>query len=157
MAVLKIANNGYRNIESIQNVTSYVINPYKTCDLYGGQGVLINKPHLYMETVQNYYHSGGKMMQHFILAFGDFDCISFDEAYDLAYAVCELFPDYQLVFGVHLDKDNKHIHWAMNPVNLRTGRKFNFTYGESFALRKKIAKLLEPYEIGCSLRTKDNA
>lgn len=156
MAIIKIMDDEYRNIESIRNVTSYIINPNKTCDYYGGQGVLLNKPYLYMEAVQDYYCNGGKKMQHFIISFEDVDDISLSVAFDLAYAVCGLFPNHQLVFGVHLDTDNIHIHWALNPVNLRTGKKFNFTYGESFGLRKKIAKLLKPYNIDCSLRIDDD-
>lgn len=153
MASLVIIDEAYRDIDLIGIVTNYVINGGKTGNLIGGQGVFLNSPAFYMMTVRDYYmKDSGRMLEHFILSFDVKEEIGPNGAFSIGYDVCALFPDYQLVFGVHTDTDNLHIHWAMNTVNLRTGNKFNFTNSKVFWLRKEMAKLLEPYKIPCVLR-----
>lgn len=153
MANLIIKNEAYKDTASVENVTKYVISGSKTGGCIGGQGVFLNDPAGYMWTVKDYYlQDSGKMVEHFILSFDINEEIDTEDAYWLGYSICGLYPDHQLVFGVHMNTDNLHIHWVMNTVNLRTGKKFNFTYVETFRLRKEIAKILEPYNIPCELR-----
>ena len=152
MANLIVVNRPYNTPDIVKTLTIYALDPNKTGYCCGGQGVLIEAPWRCMEVVKKYYgQNEGKMIQHFILSFDFTDNISLDEAVDLGYSVCGLYPDYQFVFGVHINTDNLHIHWVMNPVNLQTGKKFNFNFTESYELRNKVAGLLEPYGISCSL------
>ena len=157
MANLIIVDKEYTSPWVVRNVTLYVIDTNKTFGYYGGQGVLLDNPAYYMRLAKKHFcQEDGKMIQHFILSFDRHDMRHIDEngAFFLGYAVCGLYPDYQMIFGVHQDTDYLHIHWVMNPVNLRTGKKFNFTFSESYELRAKIANFLEPYKIPCNLRTK---
>ena len=151
-----IVQDGYANDDALRHVVDYVRKTNKTLGDVGAQGTMLENPSIYMEKIKwDYYQIDGKNVQHFILAFSSADDISSLDPIELGYEVCALYPEYQFVFGVHHDTCLLHIHWAMNPVNMLTGKKFNFTHGETFNLRKEIAKLLEPYDIRCNLRTGD--
>lgn len=153
MANLIIVKDAYTNPDALRNVVRYVLDESKTNTITGGQGVLLNNPYSYMEKVQEYYYkTNGKLAQHFILSFADYEYISEEEALCIGYKICALFPEYQIVFGVHQDKPHLHIHWAMNPVNVMTGKKLNLGFQESFELNTKINALLKPYNAKCHLR-----
>lgn len=151
MANLIVVNNTYTNEDALYNVVNYVINYDKTNGVYGGQGVLMDDPYFYMEKERNYYKNKGKQVQHFILSFNENEYVSSYDALQIGYGVCALFPEYQSVFGFHQNTEHRHIHWAINPVRITDGRKLSFTYEETFGLRKKIAELLEYYDMKCSL------
>lgn len=153
MAVLKIVKNDYSDSDTLKDLVNYIQNDDKTHGDIGAQGTSLSDPSECMYRVRNYFcQTEGKSVQHFILSFGEKDKTSLLDAMGLGYAVCALYPEYQVIFGVHHNTNHLHIHWAMNPVNTRTGKKFSFTYGETFGLRKGIARLLEPYNISCKLR-----
>ena len=152
MANLIIVKNEYRNNDALKNVVNYVKKSDKVRGDVGAQGTLLDNPYYYMDKINRNYQHDGKKAQHFILSFEVEDNTSSLDPMTLGYEVCALYPEYQFVFGVHHNTDQLHIHWAMNPVNMLTGKKFNFTFGETFSLRKEIARLLEPYNILCNLR-----
>ena len=154
MANIIINNDPYINTDALENVVHYVIRESKTRGVIGGQGVLLDNPVWYMNLVKNHFcQNDGKQVQHLILSFDSYEnYITLIEAYQIGYAVCELFPEYQLVFGFHQDSEHKHIHWAINPVNMLNGKKLIFGFKESFELRVKIAEVLKNYDIKCDLR-----
>ena len=153
MSNLIIVNKDYHNEGALQNVVNYILNDKKTHGISGGRNVLLNCPCEYMEYVKRYFcKTGGKLIQHFILSFSDDDPILVTEAYEIGYEVCALYPEYQLVFGVHQNTEHLHIHWAMNPVNMNNGTKFNFTHDETCKLLKGASEILDKYGIACNLR-----
>lgn len=157
MANLIIVKNDYTNPDALKRVVRYVLNESKTNHITGGQGVLLDTPYSCMEKVKEYYYkTNGKLAQHFILSFADYEYISIDEALCIGYEVCALFPGYQMVFGFHTNTAHRHIHWGMNPVNVLTGKKFNFGYAESSELETKINSILKPYNTSCELKLNQN-
>ena len=154
MANLIINNDPYLNDDALDNVVNYVIRDDKTHGVIGGQGVLLDNPTWYMKLVKNHFcQDGGKQVQHLILSFDNYEnYITRIEACQIGYAVCELLSEYQMVFGFHQDSGHRHIHWAINPVNMLNGKKLIFGFKESFELRRKIAEILEDYDTSCNLR-----
>ena len=153
MANLIIVRNNYMSNNALENVVNYVKRYSKTSGNVGAQGVMLYTAYECMYKVQKYFcQTDGKKVQHFILSFDASDDIESVNLMNLGYAVCALFPEYQLVFGIHNDTDHIHIHWALNPVNMITGSKLSFTFKETYTLRAKISELLEPYNIPCNLR-----
>ena len=152
MGNLIISKHEYNNDTALGNVVNYVMNENKSFGVSGGQGVLLNNPHTYMELVKTYYCQDGKQVQHFWLTFGRDEYITVSDAYSIGYAVCSLFPEYQMVFSLHQNTEHLHIHWAMNPVSIITGKKFNFGFKESFELRRQIGDILKDYGCCCNLR-----
>lgn len=142
----------YLNFDALENVVNYVINEEATYGVYGGYGVLLDNPYYYMNKTRTYYRNTGKQVQHFVLAFDKHDNqICTCDVMDIGYKICMLFSGYQSVFGFHRNTDNPHIHFAINPVGIRDGRKLNFTYEETFTMRKRISEILKPYDIKCNL------
>lgn len=155
MANLIIVKDAYTNPDALKNVVSYVLDKSKTNHITGGQGVLLDNPYSCMEKVKEYYYkTNGKLAQHFILSFADYEYINGNDALCIGYEVCALFPEYQMVFGFHSNTAHRHIHWGMNPVNVLTGKKFNFGYAESLELETKINTILKPYNASCKLKPK---
>ena len=157
MANLIISKNEYYTNTALENIVNYVLNESKSFGVIGGQGVLLNNPSQHMKTVKEYYCQDGKQAQHFWLTFADNEYITPLDAYAIGYEVCNLFPEYQIVFALHQDTDHLHMHWAMNPVSIVTGRKFNFGFKESFELRTQLAKILADYDCCCNLRMPTNS
>ena len=153
MANLIIVKDDYCNEGALQNVVNYVLDDKKTHGISGGWNVLIHCPCECMEYLKKYFcKTGGKLVQHFRLSFSDDDYVLATEAYEIGYKVCALYPEYQLVFGVHQNTEHLHIHWAMNPVNMSNGTKFNFTHEETHKLVNGVSYILGKYGIACNLR-----
>lgn len=62
-----------------------------------------------------------------------------------------LGEEYALLYGVHQDTDHLHIHFAMNTVSYRTGKKFHANRKEFQAWKEEIAMCAEGIleEWGC--------
>ena len=152
MANLIISKNKYNTNTALENIINYVLNENKSFGVIGGQGVLLNNPNQYMKIVKEYYCHNGKQAQHFWLTFDYNEYITTSDVYKIGYAVCNLFPEHQMVFALHQNTDHLHIHWAMNPVSIVTGRKINFGFRESFELRKRLGEILAGYNCNCNIR-----
>ena len=152
MASLIIVKNPYDTPEALCNVVKYVINYQKTNGFVGATGVSLLDPINCMLAVKEYYKSTGKAVEHIVLSFSPNECITTLDAFDIGYKICELFPKYQSVFGVHKDTKHLHLHIAINTTNVASGHKLCFGFQESFKLRRNIGTLLVPYGIMCDLR-----
>ena len=53
-----------------------------------------------------------------------------------------LGEEYQLLYGIHMDTDNWHIHIAMNSVSYRTGKKWHANLREFDDWRKQMLKIV---------------
>lgn len=155
MANLIIVNKNYTGSTALKNLTSYVLNPSRTLGFCGAQGVIIKNCINNMMTVNNYFRvHTGRQAQHFILSFSKNECVTKFDAMNLGYKICGILPNYQIVFGVHSNTDNLHLHFAMNPVSINDGHKFNFTYQNTYFLYDRVCEILSEYDIECKLLLK---
>lgn len=152
MANLIMIQKIYNTPEALENVVNYTIRSDKTDGYIGGQNTLVNAATDCMMSVINYYKSSGKLLEHFVLSFDNTDIISLENIYLLAYNICSLFSEYQIVFRIHLDSDHKHVHFALNTTNIKNGSKFSFGYQETYQLLTDVRTLLSPHNIHCDLR-----
>lgn len=53
-----------------------------------------------------------------------------------------LFENYQVFYGIHLSKENWHIHFAINAVSYRTGNKWHQNNREFRDMKEKFIKCL---------------
>ena len=53
-----------------------------------------------------------------------------------------IFKDYQIFYGIHTDTNNLHIHFAINAVNYRTGKKFHTSKADLAQMRADILNLV---------------
>ena len=77
-----------------------------------------------METVKEVWHkTEGRQARHFVVSFAWGERISEAEAWRLAYWIALYYADrYQIVYAVHEDTENVHIHFVFNPVSFVDGR-----------------------------------
>lgn len=136
MACLKVIKDPYLIKSALHNVINYVLGK-AVCT--GSVCVDIEYAAEAMELVQIIFNKNdGKQLWHFVLSF------SSDEPENhyppsalqyLAYDICSYFTnDYQIIFGIH-DGDNKHIHFVVNAISFRNGKRFRDSNGKLYGFR----------------------
>lgn len=64
---------------------------------------------------------------HYLLSFSgeEEEYIGVNEALRIGYIVADFFRGWQVVFGIHTDTDNLHIHFIVNCTSYENGRAFD--------------------------------
>ena len=148
MAKLIIFKNDYDTPSALKNVFDYVGNGSKACGYTGAQNMSVNNGIDQINAVNRYfYNNTKKKVIHFVIAFAQEDYISTEDAFDTGYEVCSVLSDYQILFSVHQDTNNLHIHFAWNPISLVDGHKFCFTNTNLFSLLGELREIFKVYGI----------
>ena len=138
MPVLKIVN-GYDNIDAPEKLIDYIL---RKARFYGGCAVDVNHAAEQMHFVKEAWNAvDGRQMYHFIVSFCDKELysIDIDDAIGLVESICNyLGEERQIIYGIHLDTDNLHIHFAMNTVSYRDGRRYASNRGNDIQLARFI-------------------
>lgn len=71
--------------------------------------------------------------------------------YNVGYEICSLLPEFPMIFAVHSDTDNLHVHFAVVPISLETGRKLCFDNAMQFSLLGEIRKILKKHDVKIDL------
>ena len=162
MAVLKIVHGKYRNIDATDKLIAYVLDRekmYSNC--FGGTGVSLECPAYSMNYIKRAFgQNTGKMAEHLILAFekSEVSNLTIQKIFEISYDICEFFAGVQVLFALHeisgSDEisNNLHIHFVINTVDVRTGRKFRLDYSNEFQLKNYIENLLANYNIGDNVK-----
>ena len=126
MAVFKVAAIGedgkYFDDFALNDVINYIVTPYKTpSHLIGTFGVRLEYAAQQMELVARAYNKYRNLrLRHWIISFGARDLISPIQAYYIAVEAAKFYADrYQLVFAVHEDTDQVHVHFVPESVKLK--------------------------------------
>lgn len=149
MAVVKF-NNRKNSIENcnrnkLKRGVQYITNHKKTSkDLIGGIGVNCDNAYERMQIVKQFYgKDGGREYMHFVVSFkGKKDA---DNVYFVAEKIAELYDGFQVLFAVHINTANTHIHFIINSVNVNDGHKFSQSRSELQQLKDKINRIADKY------------
>lgn len=159
MAVVKFNNrkNSIENCNSnkLKRGILYITNHKKTSkDLIGGIGVSYDNAYERMETVKRFYgKEGGREYIHFVVSFkGKKDV---DTAYFIAENIADLYEDFQVLFAVHINTANTHIHFVINSVNVKDGHKFSQSRSDLQRLKDKINQIADKYGLNTEEITVD--
>lgn len=125
MPCIKIVPERYDTPEAVEGLIDYV---YRKSLIRGGMSINPRYAAEQMELCRLYWgKTTGRLAYHFVISYGESEGKHISDAASLAilgYEVCDFFADeYQIVFGVHRD-DYWHVHFVMNPVSYRTGKKY---------------------------------
>lgn len=135
--------NKYKDRYAITDVVGYVLNPDKTDGYIGGWAVEPFQAAQEMELLASLYHkTSGTRLRHWVISFSEDDLqyavkklrrTEMDTLMSLGYLFSQYYShEHQVVFGVHQDTENYHIHFVMNTVSYTDGHKYTGTKQEYY-------------------------
>lgn len=104
----------------------------------------------FLQIQKKYRNEKGKRIRHLYLSFPKNYNPSYKAYTHIAFRIVDYFKNYQTVFGLH-EFDNygqpchKHIHFALNPINFKTGKRIKLNKKRLFELHKLIDSILTEY------------
>lgn len=131
MPVFKAVSGDYKTGNDLRNLVNYAaMGKDGTANVCGAQGVLLGEPdgmYRQMEGVKKQFHKErNRQGMHYVLSFSGEEekYIGVNEALRIGYAVADFFRGWQVVFGIHTDTDNLHIHFIVNGTSYENGKAF---------------------------------
>ena len=145
MPRLTIMNKSYNDDEALPNVINYVLDS----SLYGGVSVDPEHAVEQMLLVKQLWHkTAGRQVRHFFLSFADYEDVTIDEAMEYGYRIAEYYGDrYQIVFGLHLNTQHVHLHFAFNTVSYVDGKMYSEGYGGWVSFCNYVQTLFPNWEV----------
>ncbi len=129
MSILKMVNETGTNLQRLYDKVDYLKADSKTNrgKLVGSSNCMSRFIVEEMLAVKKLTHkTGGRMWVEFVLSVTPEDKNRPDTAYmELAKDFVTLFGEYQVLYAVHRDSSVRHIHFMLNTVSIRTGKKFS--------------------------------
>lgn len=150
MAVVKFRikefyeKNLYCNADALENVIHYVMLNKKTPHkIIGATGASYESEEVtikHFQMVKDFYRNQkGKKVIHFCVSFERKGFLPLYEYIHIGYSIADyFFPNHQVLFALHEDTDKDHIHFVVNTVNFRTGKKLRWHKGDRHKLQKYI-------------------
>jgi len=146
MAIVKFNNSrnsrGSRR-DKLKRSIEYIVDKKKTYPyLIGGLGVDEENALERMQTVKNYYgKEGGREHIHFCVSFeGECDT---EAVYYIAETIASFYSGYQILYAVHLNTNNTHIHFVLNTVCVENGYKFTQSPSELQKFKEYVQNIVE--------------
>jgi hypothetical protein len=122
MAYLKLIDKPYYGDDAIANVYGYITDYGKTNGLTGGLNVILYQAPLIMSATQKaFFKDNGNRLIYFIITSSFKEPYSKDEAMRIAYQTALLFPNHQIVYGIHSDAKRVYIHFMVNSISFIDG------------------------------------
>lgn len=155
MAVVEFMNNSYSGRECIENLIFYATHK-KNGDwlmYYGGRNIYVPDAVYQMRAVKEFFRKsdGFRQVRHIVISFEDREQFTPFEASVLADRFCDYYADrYQIVYGVHEDTDNLHIHMVFNTTSFADGRLYSDGIKDLSNFRQYVSKVIRDYSTGNS-------
>lgn len=155
MPVIKFINKKYNSLNAMRNLIYYVMAADKTPNRI--MGAVAVYPIEEKEIVRQFkqtqvLHRNQKKnrVMHILLSFSaeEAQWLNFKDYAKIGYSVANYYgnANHQVVFALHEDTDNPHIHFVVNRVNYVTGKKYHQQHKDYIKIRKiaetKTAKIL---------------
>ena len=143
----------YHDDEAFESVISYCIRPEKTpTDWIGGFGVNINQAAFEMKRLAKAYgKESGLRLRHMVLSFSaeetkQLGAHALETIYKIAaYAAGYYGMEHQIIYAVHEDAKNYHVHFVMNTVSFLDGKKYRGNKGDYYRFQAYLKSFLQEY------------
>lgn len=155
MPIIKFINKKYTSFEAMKNLIYYIMAAEKTPNrIIGAIAVYpIEKEEIVRQFKQTQVlHRNQKKNRalHIILSFSEEDSqwLNLKDYEKIGYSVANYYgkANHQVVFALHEDTDNPHIHFVVNKVNYITGKKYHQQHKDYIKIRTiaetKTAKIV---------------
>ena len=130
--IVKVIENSYDNPYALHGLLKYIFTDKSSedgrmCRFCGSYCTNIYSAEAEMMAVKNYFlKNDGRGARHFVVSLGSSSLFFPAEANTLAQKVCCYYgKEYQIVYAVHENTKNLHIHFVMNTVSYIDGHKFS--------------------------------
>ena len=147
----KVPEYKYHDELAIHDVLTYVLDP-KKAEHIGGFAVNPEMAEAQFEIVaRNYGKDFGIRLRHMVLSFAEFEKVDPLVAKSIAINIAAYYADdYQIVYAVHTDARCLNIHFVMNSVSYRTGKKYGGKKDDYYQFLGYMERILKGY--GLQLR-----
>jgi hypothetical protein len=149
MAIVEFFNKRNRSYAGMRKTINNILHPNKTNEnLVMGIGLLnpYNAFDEMMAMKQVIGKTDKRLWYHFVQSFPPYDTVTPELALQIALETAEYFKDqYQILIGVHTDKDHIHVHFCMNTVNIETGRKYTQNNDQRIEIQTLSDRICEKY------------
>lgn len=148
----KIVKGKYDKEKAIYYVIHYIVNPQK--NIHGISNIHDYEIEKVVEEflqVQKFYRNEkGKRIRHFFLSFPEKCKFSYETYTRIAFHISDYFENHQIVFALHEINNqnipcNPHLHFALNPINYRTGKRIKLDKKRLHKLHRLIDSILAEY------------
>lgn len=149
--VVKIVNEHYNTDHDIQNLIYYIAGKGRNKGkesllLCKGKGVSHKLPKAIKQmigTQKIYKKTSGRRMYQLIVSFPN-GMHNEDVIKQAAEKIADmLYGKFQVFYGIHISKENWHIHYAINAVSYNTGRKWHQSKKELEEMKKRISAAID--------------
>ena len=156
MAVFKIINSSYTNLDAVEKTITYITGNNTTEDkVYdvGGIGVdcynyqnAISQYHI----VKNVWNKTDKrQVLHFVVSFEEAreEWLTLSDIALLAYQIGKILSkeQFQIMWGIHTNTKHIHVHYIVNSVSYVTGSKYRLDWKENYAIFQEIQRVIQSY------------
>lgn len=168
MAVLKFCSidkdpyNDPKNPLLIKAIITYILRAKEDQNthvrFYGGRNFIIGSLQdiiTQFYTVRNVYHKGETIQgRHFVLSFSsEYENVTPYQAALIAENICDDLSDgYQIIYAVHEDTDNLHVHFFINSTCIYNGKMLNYGKQKLYEIRSVIELQLKIPSLWCGAR-----
>lgn len=145
MANYKVVGVGehqkYFDENSYHDVIDYIFNHATYID---GAGIdsLETAADEMLNTAIHFDKNSGKRLRHSVLSFADWEVVTPEMADAFAREIIQHYaPEYQIVYAVHTNQDNLHIHFVMNQISYVDGHRYRGQKQDYRAFEKHMRNL----------------
>lgn len=147
LSIVKVIENGYEHPLALRGLLNYIFTDKSTgncCYYCGGANIDPQNAEEEMRAVKRAYRkTEGRIARHFVVSLGSDSLFLPCEANELALKICQYYSDrYQIVYSVHENTKNLHIHFVMNTVSFRDGLMFSEGPAELQQFKNYVQQLI---------------
>lgn len=143
--------NDYSNNDATRNVVKYILKSDRrtTYDIYGSLGTSSNNIEEIIEDFQKvrqvYEKDYGCQLKHLIICFKRFPQLPEKKITKLVLKTLRYWSrKYQVVYALHTNTKQVHIHFALNTVS-NSGKRLNIRSKDLYKFRQYCNEIWEPY------------
>ncbi len=161
MAVCVFFKRKNTTTHSLKSIINYILDDEKTTeDLSFGFGVTPKAELAFdemMSVKKAFNKTDGRQYIHFAVSFKEGE-ISPELTKEISMRISQYYAkDYQVLMAVHTDKPHLHCHFAINSVNINTGRKFKQSKGELRQFKEFCNKIFAEYNVSLIEKMNDQS
>ena len=147
MATYKVVGVGehgkFFDARSYQDTIHYITDPTKaayvgSCNIHSIETAAQEMEH----TAESFGKTGGKRVRHSVLSFSQADRVTPEQADQYAQEILQHYaPDFQMVYAVHTNTEDVHIHMVMNQISYTDGHRYRGKKGDYHAFLRHMKQV----------------